>query len=71
MRIRITENATGEFVEVKSDIEPQELARFMWEDGNYSCDCNREIFFRTAKGECPDLNSCTCGEDRFAAEIIE
>lgn len=29
---------------------------FMWEDGNYACDCNRSLFFLGLDGERP------CGE---------
>lgn len=24
---------------------------YLWEDGNYSCDCNRHLFFQRAGGE--------------------
>jgi hypothetical protein len=33
---------------------------FMWQDGNYSCDCNRKIFFTGL-----DLDESSCGNKRF------
>jgi len=46
---------------------------FWWTDGNYGCDCNREIVFRRAGGE-PELNEkefkdLECGDNRFT--VIE
>ena len=41
---------------------PEESAIFMFEDGNYSCDCNRSLFIRREYGEyaIPELD---CGEE--------
>ncbi len=30
---------------------------FMWEEGNYSCDCNRHLFFERAVGNEPDWDT--------------
>ena len=39
---------------------------FMFRDGNYSCDCNRELFFQRAAGEAEtDLDAVVCGEGRY------
>lgn len=41
----------------------------MWEDGNFSCDCNRADFFREAAGEdCQEFESC--GDERYSVRII-
>ena len=40
----------------------------LWEDGNYSCDCNRELLFNHVSGE--DSNSDEippCGSGKFSA----
>lgn len=37
-------------------------AYYIWEDGNYACDCNRSTFIREKYGNdvCPQLN---CGDE--------
>lgn len=42
----------------------EETAAYVWRDGNYSCDCNREIFFERAIGE-GTLDDIECSEGRF------
>jgi len=49
----IRNNLTGEIVEYETD-EILELGEefpsiFNWEENNYSCDCNRHLFFKRAK----------------------
>lgn len=41
---------------------PEEQAIFMFEDGNYSCDCNKSLFIQREYGEhvIPELN---CGDE--------
>ena len=39
---------------------------YLWTDGNYSCDCNRELFFCRAAAE-DEPEEHACGESRFAA----
>lgn len=47
------------------DEETGEPDWFMWEDGNYGCDCNRSLFFLGV-----DLDECLpCGDGRF--EILK
>lgn len=39
---------------------------YMFRDGNYSCDCNRELFFQRAVGEPEtDLDEVSCGDGRY------
>jgi hypothetical protein len=37
---------------------------FMWQEGNYSCDCNRALFFARASGD-PDPEPRPCGDIAF------
>lgn len=36
-----------------------------WTEGNFSCDCNRELEFERGLGHDPDLDSVECGDNRF------
>lgn len=47
------------------DEEAYRLVEFMWEEGNYSCDCNRFIFMYDA-----DV-SCNTGENVIEVMAIE
>ena len=41
---------------------------YIWESGNFSCDCNRELFFSDAKGiERPD--DVSCGEGGYLVNL--
>ena len=44
---------------------------WMWTEGNYSCDCNRELEFRRALGETPEWDDVECSEGRFSVWIRE
>lgn len=37
---------------------------FQWLEGNYSCDCNRALFFARAAGE-PEPEDRPCTDDQF------
>lgn len=40
---------------------PESAARYVWESGNYSCDCNRSLFIRE---QCdPSFPDMGCGEE--------
>lgn len=41
---------------------------FMWEEGNYSCDCNRKLFFARAAGESEDWDS-ECSDGQYSVRI--
>ncbi len=43
---------------------------YMWADGNYSCDCNRHIFFCNAGGE-PEGAQSECGDTRYSVRIFD
>lgn len=41
-----------------------ECMRYMYQDGNYSCDCNRTLFVKYANGEnVPNIMETSCGEN--------
>jgi len=48
------------------------LIQYMWEEGNYSCNCNRHSFFERALRGDPDYNpvSHECGDGAYKAFIV-
>jgi hypothetical protein len=42
---------------------------FIWEEGNYSCDCNRELFFEYANGKKGDEIESECGDGKFSVNL--
>lgn len=44
---------------------------YMWADGNYSCDCNRHLFFERAAGKEPEWNEGKCGDDAYSVRIFD
>lgn len=69
-RFRIRCNATGEVrehtwpeYEEERDEDPATLREgilFQWTEGNFGCDCNRELFFRDAGDEDYDPDAVEC-----------
>lgn len=62
--VELRDNATGQIV--------RHLDRYyysyMWTDGNYSCDCNRHLFFCNALGIEPNPEiSRECGSSKYTA----
>jgi hypothetical protein len=43
---------------------------FIWTEGNYSCDCNRSLFFARGRLE-DDPKSPPCGSDRYFVKIVD
>ena len=43
---------------------------YIWEDGNYACDCNRHLFFERAVGNEPDDSECNCETDFYRVELF-
>ena len=67
----IRDTRTGETVRRRyDDLEWDENSEPWWGNGNFSCDCNRQLEFRRAKGENPGLDSTECGEGRFKVLAI-
>lgn len=77
VRAQIREAATGETVvhtetfEAIGDAYSSTL--FQWLEGNYGCDCNRELFFRRIQLADPDWwGDVTCSDgERFILEWLE
>lgn len=42
---------------------------FIWQDGNYSCDCNRYLFFERADGKTPEWDDGECGDGGYSVRI--
>jgi len=40
---------------------------FNWEENNYSCDCNRELFFERAAGN--EIETEECSDGRFSVNL--
>jgi len=73
MIITIKDMRTGQTVQLT---EPDEKIDedngwppFIWEEGNYSCDCNREIYFNRAQGIEIDITKPLCGHSRYRVKI--
>ena len=48
---------------------PEESAEFMWEEGNYSCDCNRSSFLAEKYDVFKEMDEFDCGEDIELVDI--
>ena len=46
-------------VEGQTPDEAWRLCQYMWEDGNYGCDCNRSLFAQRYGWDIPEL---PCGD---------
>lgn len=66
--IEIKDTSTGEAVSYEDELYSTNdyYGMFIWTEGNYSCDCNRHIFFDRAKGVEVDFLS---HEDKEAGKI--
>lgn len=65
--VHIRKNKTGE-IRIYNDIIYFDDV-YMWEDGNYSCDCNRRLFFARANNEEEDWES-GCGNTEYSVNIF-
>ena len=61
----IRENKTGKVVEYNSP-QPEEpnLCYYIWSDGNFSCDCNRSLFFSNNKVD------SECGNEKYSVNVF-
>jgi len=64
--IKIRNNKTGKvhsyYDNVLYDKDDDCISVYIWEFGNYSCDCNRQLFF--------DGTDAPCSDGRFSVNII-
>ena len=63
--ISIRRNADG--VVRRYDDRWYYCSEYMWSAGNFSCDCNRELFFERAAGN--EIDDEQCSEGRFSVRI--
>ena len=42
---------------------------YMWAEGNYGCDCNRQLFFERANGAIPEWDDFSCGNERYKVNL--
>lgn len=68
LRLEIRRNADGV---VATDVwEDWDYNTYWWEEGNASCDCNRELFFLRARNE-DDSEDTECGDERFSVRLSD
>lgn len=68
--IEIRENSTGIIVGYPDNIDlGSENCFFIWEEGNYSCDCNRHtLFFMNSNYE-GFIEDFPCGDEAYSVNI--
>jgi len=67
-KVALRDNETGE---IRIHEEPvYDYDEHLWSEGNYSCDCNRFIFFNRAVGIEPRTR-CECGATRYVCIYVE
>lgn len=72
----IKNNTTGEIREYETD-EILDLGSeypniFNWEENNFSCDCNRVLFFKYANNEevsDDEFDNLECGDGKFSVNL--
>lgn len=69
--VKIRKNSTGEIRHITRDYDwfwstGDGSDLFMWTDGNYACDCNRELFFEEDNDDFA-FEDAKCSTDRFTA----
>lgn len=66
---RIVDTETGEVREVEAGWHDD--GYFIWDEGNYGCDCNRALFFARAAGVELDMDETPCGDSRYELDGFE
>lgn len=67
--IYIRKNATGEVRSYEDEMTfSDDQPFYIWEEGNYSCDCNRSDFFRNAANE-DDPDDIPCSDGKYSVNI--
>lgn len=74
-KVAIRKNATGE---VRLREMPYDWRKpdgsddlLWWTDGNFGCDCNRELEFERAAGGDPGLDEVECGNEAYSVLYAE
>jgi hypothetical protein len=66
--VAIRDNESGEVRHYRNDMAWD--GEWVWTDGNYSCDCNRHLFFNRAVGIEPG-DEHPCGDTRYTVIYVE
>lgn len=64
--VSINETRVIDVTHLFRDCEP-EAVQFIWTEGNYSCDCNRQLVFVWSKGIIVD--DVACGDTEY--DLVE
>lgn len=68
LKLEIRRNADGEMA---TDIwKDWEWNEYWWKEGNASCDCNRDIFFLSARKE-EDTKENECGNVKYSVRCSD
>jgi len=74
INVTILDSVTGEQRSYQDDFvwsqDPDDFSEYIWSDGNYSCDCNRGLFFERAAG-IPYSGETVCGQSRYFLFICD
>lgn len=72
--VHIRKNETGEIRIYQDELSPNEEDgspnTYIWEEGNYGCDCNRRLFFARINNEEEDWES-GCSETEYSINIFQ
>ena len=70
--VKITRMLDGLSVEFEDSLYTTEDydGIYIWESGNYSCDCNRDLFFNRALGKL-DNDDIDCGHWKYRVDFIK
>jgi hypothetical protein len=60
MPTQITLEYKGKTYVIHDEYEYDEYPPFMWENGNFSCDCNKSMFIQEVDEDFPELH---CGAE--------
>ena len=72
--VRITDTKTETSVTYHDEwLSEHELSKYMWSEGNFSCDCNRRLFYNRTLDPCfeVDWSGANCGEGRYRVRITD
>lgn len=68
--IEIRENSSGRIVRYAQDMDlSHENCFFIWEEGNFSCDCNRHILFHSNSDYDGFIEDFPCGDEFYSVNI--
>lgn len=70
--VHIRRNADGveRVYETDGILDGDALSTYIWEEGNFACDCNRYDFFQEAGGDDSVAADARCGDDGYLVWIV-